>query len=190
MTPLNSVQDARLHSVQNATLHSVQNATLHSVQNATLHSVQNATLHSVHEDQSWVLKWKSWPIIGAWHFFTVTVYGFPVCVLSFRTLRFDSEESMRTRDSPEGFTFWWTFIWYKTAKTKRVDRIGKSTLQNQCFLFKFGITEDRCNFYFTKKPKKRNLRVSTCCSKVRDLSPHTSQQGNPGLIPIGEEKQN
>ena len=39
-----------------------------------------------------------------------------------------------------------------------------------------------------EKTKKKNLRVSTCCSEVRDLSPHTSQQGNPGLIPIGEEK--
>ena len=45
-------------------------------------------------------------------------------------------------------------------------------------------------FYFTRKIKEKNLRVSTCCSEVRDLSPHTSQQGNPGLIPIEEEKQN
>ena len=36
---------------------------------------------------------------------------------------------------------------------------------------------------------KENLRVSTDCSKVRDLSPHTSQQGNPGLIPIEETQQ-
>ena len=45
-------------------------------------------------------------------------------------------------------------------------------------------------FNFTRKTKKKNLRVSTCCSEVRDLSPHTSQQGNPGLIPVEEEKQN
>ena len=45
-------------------------------------------------------------------------------------------------------------------------------------------------FNFTRKTKKKNLRVSTCCHEVRDLSPHTSQQGNPGLIPIEEEKQN
>ena len=59
---------------------------------------------------------------------------------------------------------------------------------NQCFLFKFGITEDRCISILQEKPKRKNLRVSTCCSKVRDLSPHTSQQGNPGLIPTGKEK--
>ena len=40
-----------------------------------------------------------------------------------------------------------------------------------------------------KKQKKKNFRISTGCSEVRDLSPHTSQQGNPGLIPIEEEKQ-
>ena len=46
-------------------------------------------------------------------------YGFLVCVPSYRTLRFDSGESMCTRNSlKRDLLFDDFFIWYKTAKTK------------------------------------------------------------------------
>ena len=58
-------------------------------------------------------------------------------------------------------------------QNRRVDRIGKSIFyKTKCFSFEFEITEDRCVFLFSKKiPKKKNLRASTYCSKVRDPSP-------------------
>ena len=44
-------------------------------------------------------------------------YGFLVCVLSYRTLRFDSGESMHTRNSlKRHLLFDDFFIWYKTAE--------------------------------------------------------------------------
>ena len=44
-------------------------------------------------------------------------YGFLVCVLSYRTLRFDSGESMCTRNSlKRDLLFDDFFIWYKTAE--------------------------------------------------------------------------
>ena len=73
---------------------------------------------------------------------------------------------------------------FGTKQLKQKSRQNcESILQNQHFSFRFEIIED-----YKKKTKKENLRGSTCCSKVRDLSPHTSWQGNPGLIPIEEEK--
>ena len=50
------------------------------------------------------------------------------------------------------------------------------------------MTEDRCAV-LQEKNKKKNLRISICCRDERDLTPHTSQQGNHGLIPIEQEKQ-
>ena len=42
--------------------------------------------------------------------------------------------------------------------------------------------------YFLLYKKKPKRKTSGYPHVVRDLSPHTSQQGNPGLIPIEEEK--
>ena len=46
-------------------------------------------------------------------------YGFLVCVLSYRTLRFDSGESMHTRNSLRGIYFLMIFLFgIKQLKTK------------------------------------------------------------------------
>ena len=64
---------------------------------------------------------------------------------------------MRTRNSLRGGLLFDDFLFgTKQLKTKSEDRIGKSILQNQCFYFKFGITEDKCIFLILQEKPKRN----------------------------------
>ena len=86
---------------------------------------------------------KSWNLCNS--------YGSLVCVLNFRSLRFDSGESLHTRNSQEWFNFEELLFGIKQLKQ---NRIGKSILQNQCFSFKFGITKDRI-FYFIRENQKK-----------------------------------
>ena len=73
----------------------------------------------------------------------------------FRTLRFDSGESMRTRNS-QALWILKNFYSVQNSYNRRVDRISKSILQNKCFFkFKFGITEDRYIFTLQEKPKEK-----------------------------------
>ena len=82
-------------------------------------------------------------------------YDFLVHVLTYRTIRFDSGESMHTRNSLRGIYFLMIFYLVQNSQNKSEDIIGKSILQNQYFSFKFGITEDKCIFILQEKPKRK-----------------------------------
>ena len=60
-------------------------------------------------------------------------------------------ESLHTRNSQEWFTF--EELLFGTKQLKQ-NRTCKSILQNQCFLFKFGITEDRFFIFIRENQKK------------------------------------
>ena len=97
--------------------------------------------------------------------FIITV----VHVLHFRTIRFDSGESVCTMNRV--IYFLRNFICYKTVRTEEWIELVKIIYKEQFIFY----------FFILQKPQGIGMLV-------KDLSPLTSQQGNHLLIPMKNER--